>query len=75
MTKPFTSNWWNIMANKASIQARYNIKYKKVALFCWQRAESRESYKCIQYSDWAESSKAADQFHTNHLKNTFHTKH
>jgi hypothetical protein len=28
----------------------------------------------IEGCNWAESSKAADQFHANHLKNTFHTK-
>jgi hypothetical protein len=48
-TKPFTSDWWNIMANKAIRQARYNIKYKKVAKFCWDRSERRESYKCIYH--------------------------
>lgn len=62
------------MANKAMYHAKCNIKYTQVAKFCWDRAESRESYKFIYCSDWAESSKAADQFHANHLKNTFHTK-
>lgn len=38
--KPFSKDWWNILANKALIQSRYNMKYTKVASFCWQRSSN-----------------------------------
>jgi hypothetical protein len=37
--KPFTADWWNTIANKALRMSKYNIKYKELTLFCWQRAE------------------------------------
>lgn len=38
--KPYSQDWWNTLANKAHRQSRYNLKYIKIALFCWERANN-----------------------------------